>query len=134
MIDPEEKALCDLIRSIYEEHLGRYGYRRITAEIRRRGIIINAKHILRIMKSMGLRARCPKRYKKTTNSNHQKPVSENVLNGNFTVARQDQVWLSDITYIRTTEGWLYLAVVMDLFSRTRLGGLAGNYVSTCQKS
>jgi len=93
IVDPEEQAFCDLIGSIYKEHLGRYGYRRITAEIRRRGIMINGKHVLRLMKSMDLRARCPRRYKKTTNSNHQKPVSENILNGNFAVARQDQVWL-----------------------------------------
>lgn len=129
IVAPEEKALRDLIGSIYEEHQGRYGYRRITAEIRRRGIIINGKHVLRIMKSMGLRARCPRRYKRTTNSNHQKPVSENILNGNFTVARQDQVWLSDITYIRTTEGWLYLAAVMDLFSRRILGWELREYLS-----
>jgi transposase InsO family protein len=129
IVDPEEKALCDLVMSIYEEHMGRYGYRRITAEIRRRGIKINGKHVLRIMKSMGLRARCPIRYKKTTNSNHQQPVSENILKQDFEVARQDQVWLSDITYIRTSEGWLYLAVVMDLFSRRILGWELRDYMS-----
>ena len=127
--DPEEKALRDLVNSIYEEHKGRYGYRRITAEIRRRGILINGKHVLRIMTSMGLRAQCPRRYKKTTISSHQHPVSENILKQNFNVSRQDQVWLSDITYIRTSEGWLYLAVVMDLYSRRILGWELREYLS-----
>lgn len=126
--DPEKKALSDLVKIIYWEHQGRYGYRRITAEIRRTGIVINGKQVQRIMKELGLKAVCPKSYKRTTKSDHKKEVSQNILEQNFEVQRKDQVWLSDITYIKTTEGWLYLAVVMDLYSRRILGWALREYL------
>lgn len=119
--DPVEESLKDLIMSIYKENYGRYGYRRITAEIRNRGLRINQKHVLRLMHELNLRAICPKRHKKTTDSKHSEPINENLLNQNFTVERLEQVWLSDITYLKTLEGWLYLSVVMDLYSRRILG-------------
>lgn len=126
--DPEDKALSDLIKSIYQDHQGRYGYRRITAEIRRTGVVINGKQVLRIMKKLGLKAVCPRGYKRTTKSDHQREVSQNILKQNFETYKQDQVWLSDITYIKTSEGWLYLAVVMDLFSRRILGWALREYL------
>lgn len=126
--DPEEKALSDLIKNIYQDHQGRYGYRRITAELRRTGVVINGKQVLRIMKKLGLKAICPRRYKRTTKSDHQREVSQNILKQNFETHKQDQVWLSDITYIKTSEGWLYLAVVMDLFSRRILGWALREYL------
>ena len=119
--DPEDKSLMDLVRSIYIEHRKRYGYRRITKEIKRRGIAINHKHVYRIMKAMGLKAIFPKKFKKTTNSDHKLPVAENLIKQEFAVAPTQQVWLSDITYVRTLEGWLYLSVVMDLYSRRIMG-------------
>jgi transposase InsO family protein len=124
--DPMETSLMDLIRSIYEEHSGRYGYRRITAEIRHRGLEVNRKHIYRLMRKMGLKAKCPRRFKKTTNSNHKEKISENLVRQNFTVEKTEQIWLSDITYIKTTEGSLYLAVVMDLYTRRIMGWELGN--------
>lgn len=127
--DAEEKSLRDLIERIYREHKGRYGYRRITAEIRRSGIIVNAKRVYRIMKLLELKAVCPKVYKRTTKSGHKKEVNENILKQNFETERIDQVWLSDITYIKTSEGWLYLAVVMDLYSRRILGWSLREYLS-----
>ena len=126
--DPEKKALNDLIESIYREHQGRYGYRRITAEIRRTGVIINGKQVLRIMNELGLKSVCPKKYKRTTKSEHKREVSQNLLEQNFEVQGKNQVWLSDITYIKTSEGWLYLAVVMDLFSRRILGWALREYL------
>ena len=126
--DPEKKALNDLIESIYREHQGRYGYRRITAEIRRTGVVINGKQVLRIMNELGLKSVCPKKYKRTTKSDHQREVSQNLLEQNFEVQEKDRVWLSDITYIKTSEGWLYLAVVMDLFSRRILGWALREYL------
>ncbi|MHC1737128.1 MAG: IS3 family transposase [Ignavibacteriaceae bacterium] len=116
-VDPEEESWKGLIDSIYEEHRGRYGYRRITKEIRRRGLQINKKHVRRLMKEMNLRAITPRRRKKKTNSDHREPISENILNREFKPEQSRKVWLSDITYIKTTEGWLYLTVVMDLSSR-----------------
>ena len=126
--DPEKKALNDLIESIYREHQGRYGYRRITAEIQRTGVVINGKQVLRIMNELGLKSVCPKKYKKTTKSDHKREVSQNLLEQNFEVQGKDQVWLSDITYIKTSEGWLYLAAVMDLFSRRILGWALREYL------
>lgn len=126
--DPEKKALSDLIKIIYREHQGRYGYRRITAEIRRAGILINGKQVQRIMKNFGLKAVCPRRYKRTTKSDHKREVSQNILEQNFEVQRKDQIWLADITYIKTTEGWLYLAVVMDLYSRRIIGWALREYL------
>lgn len=119
--DPMETSLMDLIRSIYEEHSGRYGYRRITAEIRHRGLEVNRKHIYRLMRKMGLKAKCPRRFKKTTNSNHKEKISENLVRQNFKPEKTEQIWLSDTTYIMTTEGSLYLAVVMDLYTRRIMG-------------
>jgi putative transposase len=99
-VEPEESAFEDLILSIYNEHYGRFGYRRILAEIRRRGLSINGKHVLRLMKKLGLRAICSRRYKVTTKSDHNEPVSKNILKQDFTVEPQKQVWLSDITFLK----------------------------------
>jgi len=119
--DPMETSLMDLIRSIYEEHSARYGYRRITAEIKHRGLEVNRKHIYRLMRKMELKAKCPRRFKKTTNSNHKEKISENLVRQNFKPEKTEQIWLSDTTYIMTTEGSLYLAVVMDLYTRRIMG-------------
>jgi transposase InsO family protein len=69
------------------------------------------------MRELGIRARQKRRYKATTDSNHKRPVAENQLHGVFTVSEPNQRWVSDITYIYTDEGWLYLAAIMDLYSR-----------------
>ena len=73
------------------------------------------------MRSMGLRARAARKYKATTNSNHNLPVAPNILQQNFNAPAANRVWVSDITYIWTDEGWLYLAVVLDLYSRAIVG-------------
>lgn len=127
--EPEEKRMRDLVEQIYTEHKGRYGYRRITAEIKRIGYTINSKRVIRIMKLLGLKAVKPKLYRKTTKSEHKKEVNENILNQNFETKKRDQVWLSDITYIKTSEGWLYLAIVMDLYSRRILGWSLREYMT-----
>ncbi len=75
----------------------------------------------RIMKENNWRAKAAKRYKATTNSNHKLPVAENLLAQDFSATHENQKWVSDITYIGTQEGWLYLAVVMDLYSRKIVG-------------
>ncbi len=73
------------------------------------------------LRRQGLRAKAARKFKATTNSNHSLPVAENLLQQDFTAQRPNQVWVGDITYIATDEGWLYLAVVMDLFSRKVVG-------------
>ena len=73
------------------------------------------------MQDLGLKAKCPKPYKRTTNSEHKQPVSANLVKQEFRIEKKQQIWLSDITYLKTLEGWLYLAVVMDLYSRRIMG-------------
>lgn len=119
--DIEDMALMDLIGGIFREHKGRYGYRRVHKEILRMGIVINRKRIARLMRQMGLKGRARKQYHCLTDSKHNRPVSKNLVAQNFKVDHANRVWLSDITYLKTLEGWLYLAVVMDLYSRRILG-------------
>jgi transposase InsO family protein len=77
------------------------------------GVHVTEKTVARIMKELGLKSPTVKKYKATTNSNHQLPVQENLLNQQFTAKALNQVWTADITYIPTDEGWLYLASIMD---------------------
>ena len=77
--------------------------------------------VQKLMRQHGIRAKGKRRYKVTTDSNHDLPIAPNLLERQFTVARPDQVWVGDITYIATDEGWLFLAVVIDLFSRQVVG-------------
>ena len=73
------------------------------------------------MKQYGLVAKAKRKTRMTTNSNHRLPVAENLLNQNFTVMEPNQVWVTDISYFQTTQGWMYLAIVLDLFSRQIVG-------------
>lgn len=113
----QEELLLEKIKEIYIESRGIYGSPRITEELRRRGINSDKKRIARLMQQSGIRAKTVKRYKRTTNSNHKRKVEENRLNQNFKVKSPNKIWVSDITYIRTKEGWMYLATIIDLYSR-----------------
>jgi putative transposase len=97
-----------------------YGYRRITAELRRAGWVVNHKRIARMMADMGLQARTNRRRKKTTDSRHDGPRFSNLVSGRL-VQRPDEVWVSDITYVVLGRGFVYLAVVMDVFTRAVRG-------------
>ena len=95
-----------------------------------RGIAVGKDRVQKLMQLHGIRAKGKRRFKVTTDSNHKLPISPNWLNREFTVAEPDRVWVGDITYIATDEGWLYLAVVIDLFSRQVVGwSLRGNMTS-----
>jgi len=110
------------IRRVHMRHRERYGAPRIHAELRAEGHAVSRKRVARLMRRHGIRARAPRRYRVcTTDSKHSLPVAENLLDQNFVAERPDQVWLADITYIATGEGWLYLAVVLDLFTRKVVG-------------
>ena len=95
----------------------RYGSNKIAAKLREDGWVVSTKTVARLMKAMELRSCTVKKYKATTNSKHNLPVYGNVLNRGFRVAAPNKVWVTDITYISTVQGWVYLATVMDLFSR-----------------
>jgi len=110
------------IRRVHAHHRERYGAPRIHAELRAEGHTVSRKRIERVMRQYGIRARAPRRYRAcTTDSKHSLPVAANLLDQNFAADRPNQVWLAVITYIPTGEGWLYLAVILDLFTRKVVG-------------
>jgi len=117
----ENKRLVEKIREVFEESKERYGSPRITAELRREGIVCNKKRIARLMNKNGIAAKIFRKYRNTTNSDHEREKSRNILGREFNRQRANEVWTGDITYIRTEEGWLYLAAVMDLYSRKVIG-------------
>jgi transposase InsO family protein len=117
-----DAELIRLIREIVLNHHYRYGSPRVKEELRHKyGKSVSVKKVACLMRENGLNARRKGRFVKTTQSNHQKPVFENVLNRDFHAQRGGQKWVSDITYLRTLSGWLYLSVIIDLFDRKVIG-------------
>ena len=117
----ENKLLLELIQQAYHKGRKSYGSPRIAAELRNKGIGCSKNRIARIMRENGLKARTKRRFKATTNSRHNYPVADNVLGKRDVVTGPDQVWAADITYVATAEGWLYLAAILDLFTRQVVG-------------
>jgi transposase InsO family protein len=117
----EDSLLAAQIQTVFDEHKSRYGSIRIVRELKAEGIIIGRHRARKIMRLTNLRARQPRGWKRTTDSRHGLPVAPNLLNRQFTVAAPNRAWVSDITYLPTRQGWLYLAVVIDLFSRAVVG-------------
>ncbi len=115
------KQTVAMIRVIHAEFKGAYGSPRMVRELRRRGFTAGKERIERLMREHGIRARHKRRYRVTTDSKHGLPVAPNLLDRNFTPAVPNQVWTADITYLWTDEGWLYLAIVLDLFNREVIG-------------
>ena len=115
------RELLAEIKKIYEEFRGNYGSPRIVQELRKRGFIFNRKTVEDLMRKNGIAAKRKKKFKATTNSNHNLPIAKNLLKRNFKAKRPNQAWVGDITYIPTDEGWLYLATCIDLFSRKVVG-------------
>ena len=115
------QLLANDIKRIFDDEKGRPGSPRITQRLHDEGKSAGRHRVAKIMRSHGLRAKAAKKYKATTNSNHSLPVAPNLLEQNFTADAPDQKWVSDITYIWTEEGWLYLAVVLELYSRRVIG-------------
>src|SRR6187397_1719601 len=117
----DDRTLAAEIRAAYEASRGRYGSPRVHAELRARGRRIGRKRVARLMRGMGLAARRRRRFRRTTDSRHAFPIAPNLLERNFTAEAPDRVWLADLTYIWTAQGWLYLAVVLDLYTRRVVG-------------
>lgn len=113
--------LLGQIRKVFTQHKGRYGSTRICHEVKTAGQKVGRNRVARLMKENGLVAKRRKRWVKTTDSNHDQPVAENLLDRQFTATQPNQKWLTDVTYVATLAGWLYLAVVLDLFSRRVVG-------------
>ena len=114
-------ALLVHIKTIHAQSKGEYGWPRVWKELIVRGIPVGKERVRKLMKLHGIKARSKRKFKATTDSNHNLPIAPNLLDRQFAVGQPDRVWSSDITYLATDEGWLYLAVVIDLFSRQVVG-------------
>jgi len=118
-----DEKLSKLIKEIFVKSRRNYGTRRIKERLEKaQGVLVSRRRIGTIMRELGLKAKATKKYKvSTTDSNHQLPVSPNIVNRDFSSSKVDEKYVGDITYIPTKEGWLYLATVIDLYSRKVVG-------------
>lgn len=120
----QPKAVCPIsvqMKVLFKTNDDCFGSRRLLEALREQGVSIGRFKVRGLMKTLGLRPIWGRKFVHTTNSNHDFPVAENLLNRQFNPERANQAWVADITYIRTRSGWLYLAAVMDLFSRKIVG-------------
>jgi putative transposase len=117
----EDAELVVEIKAAHKTGRGAYGSPRVHRELRAKGHRIGRKRVERLMRQEGIAGRKKRRFRKTTDSNHPDPIAPNVLQRNFDVEVPDTAWVTDVTYVWTFEGWLYLAVILDLFSRRVVG-------------
>jgi putative transposase len=124
---------CDLVeplRAAFRASGNNYGSRRLCAALKQQGLAVGRHRIRSLMKQQGLKARWKRKFVHTTNSHHALPVAANVLNRQFNPEAPDRAWVADITYIRTERGWLYLAAVLDLYSRKVVGWAMAPHMAT----
>ncbi len=126
----EEAKLAATLRSVFEEHRCCYGVRRMHAEMRAKGCPMGHRRIRRIMRAEGLKPRCRRSFVRTTRANPSHRVSSNIVARDFQREKPNEVWVGDITYLRTREGWLYLAILLDLFSRKVVGWSMSDTMTT----
>lgn len=119
--DEENRRLDADLQRLYNFHKGRYGAPRLTLDLRAEGWRASRRRVAKRLRMLGLRAKAARKFKATTQSKHGLPTAPNRLEQDFTAAAPNRVWLADITYVRTDEGWLYLAVVLDVYSRAVVG-------------
>lgn len=132
---PSQRAIADRvlvarIRTIYNSHKRRYGRPRIHRELQAQGYRVGACRVGRLMRTHGIRARTRRRYRTTTDSRESARIAPNLLERNFECAGPNQAWVGDVTYIPTRQGWLYLAVLLDLFSRRVVGWAMSSTIDT----
>ncbi len=125
-----DKELAEEVAQVHRDSRGTYGSPRVHAEMRARGRKVSRKRVARLMKKQQLQARRKRRSVRTTDSNHSNPVAPNVLERDFSPEQPNSTWATDITYVWTGEGWLYLAVVLDLFSRLVVGWSMSERIDT----
>ena len=116
-----QTKLDELVAAAFAHFRCRYGAPRITRHLSEQGHYYDGKTVASSLRRQGLRAKAAKRFKVTTDSKHNRPVAKNLLEQDFTAERPNQKWAGDITYLWTDEGWVYLAVILDLFSRQVIG-------------
>jgi putative transposase len=122
--------LVEIIKQIHKDNREVYGRPKIHDELTRQGITCSKNRLGRLMSENGIRARQKRKYKATTDSGHALPVAPNIVNREFVVDTADNVWVSDLTCIWTMEGWLYLCIVLDLYSRMIVGWAMGPRITT----
>ena len=132
VIDKNDKELNKLIEHLFHQSRQTYGTRRIKALLlQNEGLILSRRHIGKIMKKLELSVKGKRKFKiNTTDSNHSLPIANNILNRDFYAGKANQKYVGDITYIPTNEGWLYLATVIDLYSRKIVGWSMSNSMKT----
>ncbi|QFY44131.1 IS3 family transposase [Candidatus Methylospira mobilis] len=128
--EKSDAKLSDKICTLFKKSRGSYGTRRLKIELGKRDIHLSRRRIGRLMRQADLRCKTRRRFKATTNSQHNLPVAANLLGRQFSVQRPNQAYVGDITYISTQEGWLYLAVVIDLYSRQVVGWSMAEHMRT----
>lgn len=126
----QDQILKPEVLRVFTKHKRVYGSPRVSEKLKKEGFFVGRNRVARLMREMGLRSIIQRKYKATTNSKHNKPVAKNLLNRRFRPSRINQVWAGDITYIQTQEGWLYLAIVMDLYSRKIIGWAMSKRINT----
>jgi len=119
--DYENQRLLVEIKAVHKRSHGNYGSPRIYHDLRHKGLSCSENRVARIMRNNGIRAKTTRKFKVTTDSKHTQPVAENLLRREFEVKQPNAVWTSDISFVWTRAGWMYLAVVLDLFSRRIVG-------------
>jgi transposase InsO family protein len=122
-------GLVEVIRHIHQQRHQTYGSPRMTRELRARGFVCNEKRIASLMQRQNIRAKTKKRFTVTTNSSQTKNASPNLVKQHFNADRPNRLWTSDITFIWTREGWLYLAVILDVCTRRIIGYAMSHSIS-----
>ena len=125
----ENRRLLMAIKVVHEKSRKTYGSPRIHAELNESGTVCSRYRVARLMRQHGIVSKHKRKFRVTTNSVHSFPIAENILQRQFDVFRPGQCWVSDITYIPTLEGWLYLAVTLDLFHRKVIGWSMGRWIT-----
>jgi len=123
------RALLEEIRTSHRNSRCSYGSPRITQDLREAGRCVSETRVARLMKQAGVRAQTPRKWRTTTQSGHRLPVAGNTLDRSFSVEAANRVWAGDITYIWTPQGWLYLAVMLDLYSRAVIGWAMAEHIT-----
>jgi len=130
-----DRELAELIQKIFCDNRGRYGSPRVWEEMKGNGLQVSRKRVERLMREGNLAARRRRKWVRTTDSNHGLAVAENHLNRDFHACNPAEKWVSDITYLRTSAGWLYLTIILDLWDRKVIGWSMGNdlmAINTCR--
>ncbi len=125
----ENRCLVVEIKAVHKKSRRTYGSPRIHADLRSKGYAIGKHRVARLMRENGIVAKHKRKFRATTDSGHDHPVAENKLARKFNVSESGQCWVSDITYISTQEGWLYLAVTLDLFHRRVIGWAMDRWIT-----